>query len=160
MIILYEFLFFCCLFTVMVCFMMKDPIKTIYNYPPKIQERVKSLDMYKDKIPTTKNKLSLKLFACVFWMIILVLVLRYVNGCDNFVCAFGTGFLLWTIVNAFDAFVIDIGWFCHSKKVILPGTEDMKEYKDYWFHIKQSLFGEVIGAVVCLLAATIIHFIF
>ena len=30
--------------------MSREPIKTLYNYPPKIQERVKSLEEYKDKI--------------------------------------------------------------------------------------------------------------
>lgn len=43
--------------------MSKDPIKTLYNYPPKIQERVKSLKEYKDKIPTTSNKILAKTTA-------------------------------------------------------------------------------------------------
>lgn len=160
MIILYEFLFFCVLFFFMVLYMMKDPIKTLYNYPPKIQERVKSLDMYKDKIPTMKNMFLMKSIACIVWLIVIVLVLRYINGCDTFLSAFSTGLLLWTLVNVFDALVMDIGWFCHSKRVILPGTEDMKEYKDYWFHIKESLKGELIGIVVCALAGIIIHVLF
>ena len=57
MIIMIECLILCGLFTLMVLFMSKDPIRTLYNYPPKIQERVKKLDEYKDKIPTNKNKI-------------------------------------------------------------------------------------------------------
>lgn len=34
-----------------------DSIKTVYNYLPKIQERVRALGEYKDKILTTKNML-------------------------------------------------------------------------------------------------------
>ena len=60
--------------------MAKDPIKTLYNYPPKIQERVKALEQYKDKIPTQKNKITAKVGASILFIIILSLILRYVNG--------------------------------------------------------------------------------
>lgn len=42
---------------------MKNPISALYDYPPKIQERVRSLDQYKDRIPTKKDRLSVKLAA-------------------------------------------------------------------------------------------------
>ncbi len=64
----------------MVCLMSREPIKTLYNYPPRIQERVKSLDEYKDKIPTQKNKVAAKALASVLFVIVLSLILRYVNG--------------------------------------------------------------------------------
>ena len=99
MIIVIESVVLCLVFTLMVYFMSREPIKTLYNYPPKIQERVRSLDEYKDQIPTQKNKLSAKLGACVLFIVVLSLILRYVNGCTTFLQAFGTGFLLWTVVN-------------------------------------------------------------
>ena len=46
MIIVIESVALCLIFTLMVYLMSRDPIKTLYNYPPKIQERVKSLDVY------------------------------------------------------------------------------------------------------------------
>ena len=46
MIIVIESIILCVLFTLMVFVMSREPIKTLYNYPPKIQERVKSF--YKD----------------------------------------------------------------------------------------------------------------
>ena len=52
MILIIESIILCAVFTLFVFIMSRDPIKTLYNYPPKIQERVKSLDEYKDKIPT------------------------------------------------------------------------------------------------------------
>lgn len=55
MIVLVECILLCVFFTVMVYIMSRNPIATLYNYPPKIQERVKSIEEYKDKIPTTKN---------------------------------------------------------------------------------------------------------
>ena len=60
MILVIESMVLCVLFTIMVYIMSREPIKTLYNYPPKIQERVKSLDEYKDKIPTQKNKIFAK----------------------------------------------------------------------------------------------------
>ena len=80
MIILIESVVLCLVFTLMVWLMVRDPIKSLYNYPPKIQERVKSLEEYKDKIPTRKNKLAAKLTACVLFVVVLSLILRYVNG--------------------------------------------------------------------------------
>ena len=48
MIIIVESIILCLIFTVMVYIMSREPIKTLYNYPPKIQERVKTLKEYKD----------------------------------------------------------------------------------------------------------------
>lgn len=72
---------------------------------------------------------------------------------------FGYGFLLWTIVNIYDAVIIDICWFCQNPRFVFEGTEDMvADYHDYWFHIKESLKGEVIALVVCAIVGLIIHF--
>ena len=103
MIFIVEAIILCALFTFLVMMMAKDPIKTLYNYPPKIQERVKSLEQYKDKIPTQKNKIAAKLGASILFIIILSLILRYVNGYTTFEEGFGYGFILWTIVNVYDA---------------------------------------------------------
>lgn len=159
MILIMEAIVLCGLFTLMVYIMSQDPIKTLYNYPPKIQERVKSLEQYKDKIPTQKNKIAAKLAASVLFVIILSLILRYVNGYTTFVEGFGYGFLLWTIVNAYDAIVLDICWFCHDPRFVFEGTEDMvEEYHNYWFHIKGSLIGEGIALVICAIVGLVIQF--
>lgn len=150
----------CILFTLMVFTMAKDPIKTLYNYPPKIQERVKSLPQYQGNIPTQKNKLAAKLTASVLFIIILSLILRYINGYTTFIEGFGYGFLLWTIVNAYDAVVLDICWFCHDPRFVFEGTQDMAdEYHNYWFHIKGSLIGEGIALVICAVVGLIIQFV-
>ena len=160
MIIIIESVLLCLLFTIMVYIMSKDPIKTLYNYPPKIQERVKSLKEYKDKIPTTSNKIFAKIVASIIIIIIISLILRYINGYKTFIEGFGYGFLLWTIVNIYDALIIDICWFCQNKRFVFKGTEDMiKEYHNYWFHIKESLKGEVIALIICTIVGLIIEFI-
>ena len=161
MIILIESVILCAAFTVMVFIMSRKPIKTLYNYPPKIQERVKSLEEYKDSIPTKKNKIAVKFIACVLFVLVLGLILRFINGYMTFLMAFGYGFLLWTIVNLWDVIVLDIIWFCHDPHFVFKGTEDMvKDYHDYWFHIKGFFIGEVLALVVCALSGVVVHFIF
>lgn len=160
MIIVIETIILCLVFTIMVYIMSRNPIKTLYNYPPKIQERVKSLDRYKNEIPTTKNMLVAKITVSIFIIIIVSLIMRYVNGYTTFIDAFKNSFLIWTIINTYDALVLDCLWFCHSKEFVFKGTEDMiDEYHNYWFHIKESLIGEIIGLVVCLIVGLIIQFI-
>ena len=74
MILIIESIVLCGLFTIMVYIMSREPIKTLYNYPPKIQERVKSLEEYKDKIPTQENKIVAKLLASILIIAIISLI--------------------------------------------------------------------------------------
>lgn len=160
MIIVIECIVLCVMFTAMVYVMSKNPITTLYNYPPKIQERVNSLEEYKDKIPTIENKIFAKAMASIFIIIIVSLILRYINGYTTFIQGFGYSFLIWTVVNIYDAVVIDICWFCQSKKFVFKGTEDMvSEYHNYWFHIKESLKGEIIALVVCFIIGLILQYV-
>lgn len=160
MIIAIESVVLCLVFTLLVWLMARDPIKSLYNYPPKIQDRVKSLEEYKDKIPTQKNKLAAKLGASVLFVVVLSLLLRYVNGYTTFLQAFGGGFLLWTAVNLWDAVVLDIIWFCHDPRFVFKGTEDMvSDYHDYWFHIKGFFIGEALALVVCAAAGLVVQYI-
>lgn len=160
MIIAIESVVLCLLFTLMVYGMSREPIKSLYNYPPKIQERVRSLPEYQGKIPTQKNKLAAKLTASVLFIVILTLILRYVNGCTNFLQAFRTGFLLWTVVNLWDAIVLDILWFCHDPHFVFKGTEDMvSDYHNYWFHIKGFFIGEALALAVCAIAGAVVQFV-
>ena len=160
MVIVVESIILCALFTLMVFIMSREPIKTLYNYPPKIQERVKSLPECKDLIPTKKNKLVAKVLASIIFLAILCAILRYINGYKTFLESFKYGFLLWTIVNLYDAIVLDIIWFCHDKHFIFKGTEDMvDEYHNYWFHIKGFFIGELLALIICTLAGAVIQFV-
>ena len=160
MIIVIESIVLCAMFTIMVYAISREPIKTLYNYPPNIQKRVKSIDEYKDKIPTQENKIIAKIFASILFLIIICVVLRYINGYKTFIESFGYGFLLWTIVNLYDAIVLDIIWFCHDKYFVFKGTEDMiEEYHNYWFHIKGFFIGELLALIICGLAGVVIQFI-
>ena len=158
MIIIIESIILCLLFTIMVYIISRDPIKTLYNYPPKIQERVKSLKEYKEKIPTQKNKIVAKVIASIIFLVILCIILKYINGCTTFIESFYNSFILWTVVNLYDVVVLDIIWFCHDKHFVLKETEDMKdEYHNYWFHIKGFFIGELLALIICSISALLIY---
>lgn len=157
MIVVIECIVLCLVFTIMVYIMSKNPIATLYNYPPKIQEKVKSMEEYKDKIPTVKNMIGAKLLASILIVSIVSLILRYVNAYTTFLEGFGYGFLIWSIVNIYDVIVMDIIWFCNSPKFVFKGTEDMKkEYRNYWFHIKGGIIGEILGLILCAVIGLIV----
>ena len=145
------------LFTIMVYKMSRNPIKELYNYTPKIQERVKSLEQYKNDIPTQKKKISVKLVASLIIIIVISLIMKYINGYNSFLDGFKYSFIIWSIINWYDAIVLDCIWFCHDKQFIIKGTEDMvDEYHNYWFHIKGSIIGEIIGLFICLIVGMIV----
>ena len=145
------------LFTIMVYKMSKNPIKELYNYPPKIQERVMSLEQYKNDIPTQKKKISVKVIASLIIIIVISLIMKYINGYNIFFDGFKYSFIIWSIINWYDAIVLDCIWFCHDKQFIIKGTEDMvEEYHNYWFHIKGSIIGEIIGLFICLIVGMIV----
>ena len=107
-----------------------------------------------------KAHISKKLFGLVFFVVVLSGV-AYLSGCRSFGTTFIHVFILFFVVNIYDLIVLDWGIFCHSKKLRIPGTEDMeKEYKDYVFHAKGAGIGVALGLVVALLSGSIIHLFF
>ena len=122
---------FCLLFTLIILpAQYEDPINMIMSYPPGIRKRVEELPQYKGTIKQReKAHFGKKIFGLLFF-----------------------------VVNIYDMIVLDWGIFCHSKKLRIPGTEDMdKEYKDYMFHAKGTCVGIVLGLMVALLSGGIIH---
>ena len=139
----------------------KDPAKKIYDYPPAIVQRYIELG----KIPDRENPSTLEIVrqkwpAVIALGIILGAIVYYVNGSRSFLNGFLVSYGLWLIVDWYDAIVMDIIWFCHSKFWILPGTEDMTEaYHDYGFHVKSSCVGMLMGLPVCLLIGLVVQMI-
>ncbi len=158
MLLAIECIILCALFTVMILpAQYKDPINMIMSYPPNIIKRVEQLPQYEGKIKQRERAhLKKKLFGVFFFVVALALV-AWFSGCKDFLSAFVHVFLLFLVVNLYDMVILDWGVFCHSKKLRIPGTEDMEaDYKDYLFHAKGALKGTVIGAVVALLSGGVV----
>ena len=138
----------------------KNPIKYIMSYPPEIRKRVESLPEYKNTVKSTEKIHILKKLIAVFVCITLLAAVAYFSGAKKFETAFSHVFILFLAVNLFDVIVLDIGVFCHSKKLRIAGTEDMdKEYKNYLFHVKGGIKGIVLGSVISLLSASIVYIV-
>ena len=152
----------CLLFTLAILpAQYKDPINMIMSYPPKIRQRVEELPQYKGAIKQReKAHVGKKIFGLIFFVIALS-GCAYLSGCRSFSTTFMHVFILFFVVNIYDLIVLDWGIFCHSKKLRIPGTEDMeKEYKDYMFHVRSACIGIVLGLIVALLSGCIIHLCF
>ena len=156
MVFLIESLIACAVFTLFVFLMSRNPIKTIFNYPPAIIKRCDELGLVDaGNKPGGVGFYVKKLMAIAIFGVLLGLIVRYVNGCTTFWCGCLTAYALWVVVNWFDAIVLDCIWFCHDKHFVIPGTEDMvADYHDYWFHIKGSLIGMLLGIPAALVAGT------
>lgn len=155
---LIESLIACAVFTLFVFLMSRDPVKTVFNYPPAIIERCKQLGLVDES-----NRLggagfyAKKVTALLVFGVLLGLLVRYVNGCTTFWCGALTAYALWCVVNWFDAIVLDCIWFCHDPHFVIKGTEDMaRDYHDYWFHIKGALIGMVLAVPAAMIAGLIV----
>ena len=62
-------------------------------------------------------------------------------------------FSLWTVINFYDALVLDTIWFCHNKKIRFHGTEDLAPvYENPKKHWVDFVIGTIIGLIVSILA--------
>jgi hypothetical protein len=158
MVFLIEAVVACAVFTVFVFLMSRDPVKSIFNYPPAIIERCKTLGLVNDSNrPGGVAFYVKKIFALVVFGILLGLLVRYVNGCSTFWSGALTAYALWCVVNWFDALVLDCIWFCHDPHFVIKGTEDMTAaYHDYWFHIKGALIGMLLAIPAALIAGLVV----
>ncbi|MCM1561737.1 MAG: hypothetical protein NC123_19715 [Butyrivibrio sp.] len=151
--ILIESLIGIVLFTaVIVSVTLKNPLTSVGDYPPAIKKRCIELGLIEDgEKRYTKADYIRKGVALIAVAALLAVVVRRFNGADTFLEGFGISYLIWLIIDWYDALVLDCIWFCHSKRVRIPGTEEMTEYKDYLFHIKGSCIGMLLGLPACLL---------
>ena len=135
----------------------KDPIGVISDYPPAIRNRCAQLGLTKETERRFEGKdLVRKGVAIIVLIIVAALVMVKINHAQTFIQGFGYTYIIWLSITWFDALVLDCIWFCHSKRVRIPGTEDMKEYHDYLFHIKQSCIGSLLGLPACLVVGLVV----
>ena len=99
----------------------------VHLYDQKVQERVVALGL------TTTDEIRKRsvLFRslCLPGYLIYVLICVYaINGARGFWPGFWQGFLILSIMNLIDRFLIDDYWVGHTKAWVIPGTEDLRPY--------------------------------
>ena len=159
MLLLIESLIGIALFALIVIPMsLKDPLAVIGDYPPAIKKRCEELGLIeKRQHQLSRKDLIKKGVAVIVLVLIAVLVMIKINHATTFLQGFGYTYIIWLAITWFDALVIDCGWFCHSKRMRIPGTEDMNEYHDYLFHIKTSAIGTLIGLPACAIVGLVVQ---
>jgi len=139
---------------------LRDPLGSIGDYPPAIRRRCEELGLVgPSEKRFTADEVVRKVVGVGVLLAALVLLLVKVNGDTMFWQGFRDSYLIWLAITWWDALVIDCGWFCHSARSRIPGTEDMPEYHDYLFHVKQSCIGTAIGLPVCLLVGILVQLV-
>ena len=151
----------CLIFTaIVVPTQLKDPLLHIMSYPAPIRKRVEELPQYAGTIKAIKRRHIAWKFAAVFILGILLAAVAYFSGARGFASAFRHVFILFLAGNLYDVIILDLAWFCHSKRARIPGTEDMdKEYRNPWHHIRGGVIGLGLGTIVSLISGGIIYFI-
>ena len=158
MILTMECVVLCIAFTLIILpAQYRDPMVMIMSYPPNVIKRVEQLPQYAGCIKEREKKhIGKKVFGLFFFAVLLAIV-AYLSGCRGFGDTFFHVFVLFFVVNIYDMLVLDWGIFCHSKKLRIPGTEDMDEdYTDYLFHAKGAVKGTILGIIVAVLSGVMI----
>lgn len=154
-----EAVIICIIFTILCVLSVekgKDNMEMVrLDYPGAVVDRLIELGRLERRAePSFFERIWRKWPSLILFGVIEGILVKYVNHAGTFLSGFLTSYALWTVVNWYDALVIDCLWFCHSKRVIIPGTEDLVDaYRDYMFHIKGALRGMIIGMISSLFAA-------
>ena len=152
MVIIIESLIGILLFTILIVpLTLKNPLISVGDYPLAIREKCIELGLIEKREQRfTRADIIRKGTALLVFVLVFAFILKQFNGADTFWEGFRNSYLIWLIIDWYDALILDCLWFCHSKKVRIPGTEDMEEYRDYCFHIRQSCIGMALGLPACL----------
>lgn len=158
-VIIMETIILAVLFTVVVLLNSKNPVDTVYDMPQPIIDRCLELGLIDEtKKADSKETRLKKLIASLIIALVLALILYFVNGVENFLQGFIVSYIIWLVIDWYDCIVIDWGWVCHSRKIIIPGTEDlMDSYKDYRFHAIGSLKGMALGLPACVVVGLLVQ---
>ena len=99
----------------------------VHLYDQKVQERVIALGLTTAEEIRKRNVLFRSL--CLPGYLIYVLICVYViNGARGFWPGFWQGFVILSVMNLIDRFLIDDYWVGHTQAWIIPGTEDLRPY--------------------------------
>ena len=132
----------------------KGAVGMVHLYSPEVQDRCVKLGLTThEKIK--RNALLFKA-VCVPGYIAYVLICVYpVNGTRGFLAGFWQLFVILSVMNLIDRFLIDSYWVGRTKAWTIPGTEDLKPYIATKDKVKKWLFGTAGMAVISAALAAI-----
>lgn len=134
-----------------------NPRMWLQDYPPDIQDKVP---------PKTEREKRQSLIIGIPFLLVLAAVPfistltlnRQSGGGASFLQLFVNASGVVFVFNLVDLLLLDWLMFCTitPKFLVIPGTEGMEGYKDYYYHFKASLTGTVLSVVAGLVMAGIV----
>ena len=143
-----------------ICLLLINPVTFISHYTPKIQEiYYKSQNKEAEKEKLTTMMIIKKVVVLIVFMFLFAWML-HLAGAKIFIQGLLLTYTYAIALFAWDTFFLDWVLFVNIKKIRLPGTEHMdKEYHQKWFHVKVCIPMIPIFAIVGVLSALIMIWI-
>ena len=154
--LLIELIIYCIIFTVLVRFFAGDsPLDCLYFYPQEVQEKVYELKLADREAISGKRKTFLIVFVSVM-AVLLVIIIRYVNGVHDFWTAYLQSLLFLEVMNWYDGIVIDKIWVANDSFWLIEEVKDIP-YVQTWKQVfKKRGMLSVIWIVCSLITAAVI----
>lgn len=127
-------------------------------YDKKVQERVIQLGMM-TREAIRKRSVRFRSLCLPAYMIYVLVCVYAINGARGFLPGFWQGFVILSIMNLIDRFLIDEYWVGHTNAWIIPGTEDLRPYitaadkKNKWIMgtLGMAVIAAVLSGIMCLI---------
>ena len=105
----------------------KGAVGMVHLYDQKVQERCVALGLTtKEKIK--RNALRFKALCIPVYLIYVLICVYAINGAHTFWKGFWQCFVILSVMNLIDRFLIDGYWVGHTKAWVIPGTEKLMPY--------------------------------
>ena len=125
----------------------KSPVELVHIYGPEVQQRCVALGLTTpEKIK--RNSVRFKCICLPCYLAYTLACVYAVNQARGFVNGFWQLFVILSVMNLIDRFVIDEFWVGHTDAWTIPGTEDLKPYITATDKRKKWLVGTVGMAVI------------
>lgn len=131
-----------------------NPEAWLNDYPPEIKARFGPMSAQANRTRLVWG-LPIMLFMLAFPFFVVAQFAQ--TATLTFWQVFASLFFNYTFFNLFDLLVMDWLIFCtiQPSLFILPGTEGMAAYKDYGFHLRASMKGQIGLTIFALIGAGI-----
>ena len=133
-------------------------IGMVHLYDQKVQERVIQLGMTTGEA-IRRRSVRFRSLCLPAYMIYVLVCVYAINGARGFLPGFWQGFVILSIMNLIDRFLIDEYWVGHTSAWIIPGTEDLRPYitaadkKNKWIMgtLGMAVMAAVLSGIMCLI---------
>ena len=132
----------------------KGAVGMVHLYDQKVQERCVALGLTtKEKIK--RNALRFKALCIPMYLIYVLTCVYAINGANTFWDGFWQCFVILSVMNLIDRFLIDGYWVGHTKAWVILGTEELMPYISKADKHRKWLAGTVGMAVISAILAGI-----